>query len=229
MNSEKNQLLLIAGTIGFIAIAIMLFLFVGGEFRFLFIHFSADGVLGQLGWAVPIMMVLIQQLYVLPAFMKGYWQSFSDEPPTGAEVYIPFLNEAAVFSSETMQKVVYGLWVCVGGLVLITALPIIPLISNSVSTASSISFYLLVFAVILFVIICIIRGIAYLGVRKSIYDKHAKYLGVRGQSPYFWAFQMLYFIPIARSISLLLDIQILDKLTKFNDVENVDLELKEEY
>lgn len=228
MNSEKNQLLLIAGTLGFIGVAVLIFLLVGGEFKFLFINFSAQGILGPIAWAVPLLMLLVQQCYVVPTFMKSYWAIFSEDPPTSQELIVPILNETVVYTSDTVQKVVFGLWACVGGLIVITALPIIPLISGSGLTATSLSFYILVFVGVLYFFICLARGFGYLSVRKNIYDYHNKYLGTRGTSPYFWLYQFLYFIPIARSISLLMDIQVMDKVTKFNDMDNMDTELREE-
>lgn len=228
MDNEKNQLLLILGTLGLIGMAVFIFLIVGGEFKFLFINFSASGIFGPIAWAVPVLMIVVQQIYIIPTFMKSYWEVFASTPPTSQEVYVPFLNEAAVYESLTVQKVVYGMWACVGGLVLITAVPILGYIGMSGSFVTSSSFYILLLSLILYVCICLIRGFSYLGVRKNIYDYHNKYFGVRGTSPYFWLYQLLYFVPLGRSISLLMDIQVMDKITKFNNVQDIDMELREE-
>jgi hypothetical protein len=227
MNSEKNQLLFIAMTILLILVPVVIFLFVGGNFEFLIIHFSAAGFLRKHLWVVPPILLLGQQLYVIPSFMRGYWTAFSEEPPNILDLYLPIYNEAAVYESNLLEKIVYILWGCIFLLVVFVYTPILQIL-NSGDSINSMSFYCLLLAFFLYMAICFIRGVKYLAVRRNIYDYHNKHLGIRGTSPFFLVYKMMYFIPIVRSLALLSEIQILDKLTKFNDVENMDVELKEE-
>jgi len=216
MNSEK-----------LILVPIVIFLFVGGNFEFLMIHFSASGFLRKHLWIVPPILLLGQQLYVIPSFMRGYWKAFSEEPPSILDLYFPIYNETVVYESSLLEKIVYILWGCIFLLILFVYTPILQIL-NSGNAINSISFYCLLLALFLYMVICFIRGVKYLAVRRNIYDYHNKHLGIRGTSPFFLIYKMMYFIPIVRSLALLSEIQVLDKLTKFNDVENMDIELKEE-
>lgn len=227
MNSEKNQLLFIGMVILLVLIPIVIFLFVGGEFEFLMIHFSASGFLRKHLWVVPVLLLLGQQLYIIPSFMRGYWRVFSEEPPNALNLYLPIFNEEVVYESSLLEKIIYILWGCIFILILLVYTPILQIL-NSGEAINSASFYCLLIALFLYLVICFIRGVKYLAVRRNIYDYHNKYLGVRGVSPFFIIYKIMYFIPIVRSLALLSEIQILDKLTKFNDVENMDIELREE-
>lgn len=227
MNSEKNQLLFIGMTILLIFVPIAIFLFVGGDFEFLMIHFSASGFLRKHLWLVPPILLLGQQLYVIPSFMQGYWRVFSEEPPSILDLYLPIHNEAVVYANSLLEKVIYILWGCILFLVIFVYTPVLQIL-NSGNKVNSISFYCLLLALFLYMVICFIRGIKYLAVRRDIYDHHNKYLGVRGTSPFFLVYKIMYFVPVVRSLALLSEIQVLDKLTKFNDVEGMDIELKEE-
>lgn len=227
MNSEKNQLLFICFSVAILSITVLIFLFVGGEFKFLFIHFSAGGLLNKISWLVPILLLFIQQIYVIPVFMKGYWKVFSEEPPTCKELFIPMMNEAVIFETNLATNVTYCLWGGIAFLLIIVFTPLLQLFQSG-EAVMSVSFYCILLAFFLYIILCVIRGFKYLSVRRAIYDYHNKYLGVRGISPFFMLYQFLYFIPIARSLSILADNQILDKLIKFNDLEQMGTELKEE-
>lgn len=225
MNSEKRQLQAILGIVVLIGICICSFLAIGGEFKFLFINFSADGVLTQSLWLLPILLLLAQQAYIIPEFMKGYWALFSTTPPTSQEVYLPVLNEDVLYSKPIIVK---GLWGAIVGLALLCYLPILPYIVSSGSAITTITFALVLVAIACYLGLTIIRGFGYLKLRKEIYALHTKYFGSRGESPYFWLFKILYFVPLARVLSISFDIQVLDKLTKFNDLDNMTTELMEE-
>lgn len=227
MGSEKNQPLFIGTVFGLIIMTVLMFVLIGGEFHFLFIRFSADGIFGNFLWIIPLIMIAVQQLYVIPTFMQSYWTIFSDEPPTTQEIYVPVLNENVVFQNDTLIKITYALWVIIGIVVLVMITPALSFFGTGSDTVT-LMFYAGVLVVICFLSISLMRGFKYLAIRRDIYDYHNKYMGIRGTSPFFWLYKLLYFVPLGRSISLLSDIQIMDKLTKYNDVEKMKTELFEE-
>lgn len=225
MKSEKNQLLFVGIVLGMLALTVLVFLMVGGEFNFLFIHFSADGVFTNFLWLLPVLMIGAQQLYVLPTFWKAYWKLFSDEEPSVQELYVPVLNENVVYGNDTVAKVMMGGWAIILGMILIMVTPILSFIGSGFR---DVMIWIVLFIIAVFLIMSLVRGVKYMAIRQDIYDLHNKYLGMRGTSPFAWMYKVLYFIPLGRSISLLTDIQVLDKLTKFNDIEQMKTELVEE-
>jgi hypothetical protein len=210
----------------------LLFFVVGGNF----LWFSTEGVLGDFFWVVPIVILACQQLYVIPQFLKRYWEMSSDQDPSAGELYIPILNENMVFPSESVGKIIVIMWVVVGALVLFNALPMVGIdfltnVLGSIAGTQFInvfSFYSLAISMVLIFIISFLRGFQYLSIRNEIYDLHNKYFGVRGTGIVSIVYRFLYFIPVVRSMSLLMDIQVLDKLVKYNSVEEMRIELQEE-
>lgn len=225
MNSEKNQLAFIGWVILILAGTVGMFLLVGGEFEFAFIHFSAEGLLGKIIWIVPLILVAGQQLYVVPTFMKSYWKLFSNAPPNQAEIWVPMMNENAIYPGDVLPKIIYALWAVIAGAIVLMVTPVLAIFGSSVGDAM---YFMGILILLMFAAICGIRGYYYFAVRRDIYDLHNKYLGIRGTSVMSWVHRLLYFIPLARSISLLSDLQVMDKLTKFNDIESMKTELFEE-
>jgi len=227
MGTEKNQLLFIGAVLTLLAVPVILFLLVGGEFGFLFIQFSAEGVFGEFLWATPIIMITAQQLYVIPSFVRAYWDIFSDTPPLKQEIYLPVLNENVVLQSDILTKVTYSLWAIICIIILIMLTPFLTFFGTGEVTIT-LTYLAGMLVLACFLAISFIRGIRYLAIRREIYDYHNKYLGIRGTTPFFWFYKILYFVPLGRSLSLLVDLQVMHKLSKFNDVEKMKTDLYEE-
>jgi hypothetical protein len=232
MGNEKNQLLAIAGIGGLILICVLMFFVVGGNF----LWFSASGVLGENLWVLPIVIIACQQLYVIPQFMKRYWKMSSDEEPSVVDLYVPIVNENVVFPSEKIGNAVNVVWFVVAALCVFNALPLlgIDFLANVLGSiagsqfVSVFSFYSMFIAIALICAASVMRGTQYLSIRGEIYDLHNQYFGVRGVGIVSIVYRIMYFVPLVRSISLLMDMQVMDKLVKFNNVEDMKIELQEE-
>ena len=232
MNSEKGQLIAVGSIIAIIVLCVVIFFVVGGEF----LWFSAEGIFAEYLWGVPLIFLLVQQLYAIPQYLKGFYKLFSSSPPTAVDLYVPIINEHSIFSSVVVTKIMLFCWIIIVGFILINALPFIGIevISNVIGgvggtgAVATFSFYTILISIFLLIIISFLRGSQYMSVRKDIYDLHNKYLGVRGKGFVAAFCVVLYFIPVARCIAILMDIQIIHKLTKLNDVTNMKVELRED-
>jgi hypothetical protein len=226
MGSDKEKALAVAFIAGFIAIAVIFFQLIGGRFDFLFIHFSAKGVFGRMIWVLPLIMLALQQFYVVPTFMRGYWDAFAESGPSPTELYVPVLNEYAVLPT-VLQKPYLVSYIVIAVFVLLGASPL-PQFLGTGDAVTTMTFYSFVVAIALFVILSVVRGVFYIIADKAIYNRHCEFFGKRGLSPAYWLFKVLYCVPLARSLSMSMSIQILDKITKFNDLSALETVLTEE-
>ena len=232
MGSEKRQLQAILVILGLIGVCVVMFLLIGGEF----LWFSTEGLIGPYLWAVPIVILVVQQLYAIPRFLKGYWTLFSDEAPSTGDLYTPFVNENKILPSAGCKKFIIVAWVVVGVMILPNVLVLIGVsfLAEAIGGLLGIggmgdfTYYTLMIAIIAFVLLSLVRGAQYMVVRKEIYNLHNKYIGTRGTGFVSWFYRILYFVPLVRTLSFLMEIQILDKLTKFNEVEDMKIVLRED-
>ena len=184
MSSERKQVEAVLWVLGLIAICVAIYFIVGGNF----LWYSVEGIIGDYIIIIPIALLLIQQLYAVPKFLKGYWTLFADSEPSMVDLYAPIINESKIFPNDGVSRFITIMWIIVGSFLVFGVLPDIGLgfiasvIGNLFGTIwlSTIYFYAMLIAIAGLLIISVVRGFQYVSLRKELYDLHNAYLGTRG-------------------------------------------------
>lgn len=211
MGAEKRQLGAILGLVSLIIIT--------------FMSQALVSYMGKFVWVTPFIIIVMQQVYAIPVFTKGFWKLFASNAPTSQEVYVPVMNEQVLYGK--FAKSVNVLWIYMIVALVSVVSPILPMVLTDGVAVSSITFYMLLSIALAYIILCVFRGLGHITMRKELYAMHSKYFG---KAPVLYEIYLsaLCFVPLIRTITFMSDIQIIDKLTKFNNVEDLDMELTED-
>lgn len=184
MSKQNNEKSAILSVVVFIALVL---------FVYLCHRFTSSASLYLLG----IIAVIAEYVIIMPLVNKLYHEYHEMEAPITR--YIPVYNELMLFSGwvYTSLLILTGIFV----VVVICASPLITYLPFSPALAVRITSYGLYFAVFLFIVICIIRGIGFCSIKHeadmSILEVFEKSPGAVGYFLY-----VTLFVPIVRCIGL---------------------------
>lgn len=176
---------------------------------------------------LALLVLVVQYFGVTPSIVKMYYKMLDAKPGIGA--YVPIYNELLIYSPG-YAKVSLGIWLAD---VLALALAFI---DNSVyevlfgrHMAFNITTTIIWVAVLIYLIQCIIRGVAMCKLSSFVYRKRAEFYRVPVKVSILQVMQyVLFFVPIIRIVSFSLLFDKLFALTKVNDYKKEERRTLEE-
>ena len=185
-------------------------------------------------WLLITICLILQQFYAIPKFVGGYYKMFGER--IGFSRFIPIYNELSVMSPKS--SVTY-LILCVATLLCGLCSFINPATIGKVfgvKIALTWNNNCIIITILLFIILCIFRGVVYIKLFRDIqvrWSEYADYVNDKtncfnklftfGEGVRF----ILLFIPLLRTIGIVYQLTTLDKLVKFGNYSEDDYEEEE--
>lgn len=217
MNKDRNSLLIICYTLACIAL------------------FAISRYIGKNvnAWIVFVIIIVLQQLYVIPKLVKNY--SALHGQYAGIGRFIPLWNEMMILPPYS------AIWTCIttalfalGAGAMFINLDIL-LKVFPYSFAASWADRCIIFCIVMEGALCLVRGAGYLAVVRQIGYANEEFIGPHEKNKWSFVEKLAYiglFIPGLRALSLVFQLPTLTKLVELNDnwVDYADRDVEyEEY
>lgn len=179
------------------------------------------------GMWVGISTLLVQQFYFLPKVYSSY-HKLNEVEENKVLKWIPWLNEVTIFPPFfSMCTLILGIILML--LVAIVSLPylgidfVMGIIADVIGqeAAMNYTFYMIVAAISVYCVLSVIRGLGFISIKSVVDREHQKMFPRVYKS--FEGFQyFLYIFPLGRLLALSFLSSRLDKMVKFNDVNQIE-------
>jgi uncharacterized membrane protein len=179
------------------------------------------------GYSIFLILTVIQQIYFTPKLAKLYYQ-LNKSRLNPLNQYIPLLNEFAIYPSF------YAWSTLILGIVniLMLAMILLPFIGIDIFTAIIVSiwdysaamnstFYFIIFAIVIYVILSVIRGIGLVEIKSHIDRKHTESFGKAAYYPMEAGLYLCMFFPVGRLFAIGFMSERLSKMLVINDMSKL--------
>lgn len=149
--------------------------------------------------------LVLQQVYIVPSVVSKFYK-FNSVVPNKIVLFIPMLNECQILNpAHSIIVIITG---CMSYIFFILGLLDTSLFVGIIgeSVGIDLPFYMIFCGFIFYVIMCIVRGLAYIKIHRHIDERQTEITGISSKVDAYsyisYAYYLFYMIPLFRIISL---------------------------